>query len=207
MATRGFFSDPSGDNTTNNPDIQVQKKKASHITKSSKGRSINGNNSFISTTTTTTTHGVTTSTTTTTTTGIPTTSTTTTTTTHGVTTSTTTTTTTAVPLSNTLYMSFGVSSYVYGSSFSLQTNCSIGSQNAYLPPDNIVLGTLVYVYPNWPTMIQPGWIMEYDGSTYSIYGASNITTDYSLLYLYGTYSPGIIPACAYVNIIPPGQPV
>ena len=181
MATRGFFSDPSGDNTTNNPDIQVQKKKASHITKSSKGRSINGNNSFISTTTTTTT--------------------------HGVTTSTTTTTTTAVPLSNTLSMSFGVSSYVYGSSFSLQTNCSIGSQNAYLPPDNIVLGTLVYVYPNWPTMIQPGWIMEYDGSTYSIYGASNITTDYSLLYLYVTYSPGIIPACAYVNIIPPGQPV
>ena len=103
---RTFFSDPNSDSTVNNPGIQIQKKKSSHITTSSKGRSINGStnyNSLVSTTTTTTTHRLNTSTTTTTTTHgtASTTSTTTTTTTHSITTSTTSTTTTISPTTTT----------------------------------------------------------------------------------------------------------
>ena len=160
---------------------------------------------FVSTTTTTTTSAPTTSTTTTTTTttAVPTTTTSTTTTTTTAvpttTTSTTTTTTTAIPV-NTLYMGFGVSNYVYGSTFSLQTNCTTGSQNSYLPPDNVVIGTLVYIFPNWPTMIQSGWLMVYNGLTYSISSASSDNTEYSHLYL--NSSNVSIPACSYITIIP-----
>jgi hypothetical protein len=100
----------------------------------------------------------------------------------------------------TLYMGFATASYVYGSTFSLQTNCTTGSQNSYLPPDNIVIGTLVYIFPNWPTIIQPGWLMEYAGVTYSIYGANNDNSDYSHLFL--TDQNITIPACSYITIIP-----
>ena len=93
MANRGFFSDPSSDNTVNNPDVQIKKKKLSRITTSAKGRNGKTNTVNTSLTTTTTTKSISTSTTTTTTTNI---STSTTTTTTSINTSTTTTTTTMI---------------------------------------------------------------------------------------------------------------
>jgi len=212
MANRGFFSNPNSDNSVNNPNIQVQKKKMAHTPSysSSKAR-VGGASSDTpivssgTTITTTTTIPVTTSTTTSTTTAPVITSTTTTTTTiHNTTTTTTTsttTTTTTIQPPNTLYMTFGISNYVYGSTFSLQTNCSVGSQNAYLPNSSSV-GTLVYVYHNWPTMIQPDWFLEYNGVTYSIYEGINDTTDYSQVFLID--QDVSIPACSYITIIPTG---
>ena len=47
MANRGFFSDPSSDNTVNNPDVQIKKKKLSRITTSAKGR--NGKTNTVNT--------------------------------------------------------------------------------------------------------------------------------------------------------------
>jgi hypothetical protein len=214
MANRGFFSNPNSDNSVNNPNIQVQKKKMAHTPSYSSSKSRVGGASSDTpvvssgTTTITTTIPATTSTTTSTTTAPVITSTTTTTTTiHNTTTTTTTTTTstttttTTIQPPNTLYMTFGISNYVYGSTFSLQTNCSVGSQNAHLPNSSSV-GTLVYVYHNWPTMIQPDWFLEYNGVTYSIYEGINDTTDYSQVFLID--QDVSIPACSYITIIPTG---
>jgi hypothetical protein len=70
MTNRGFFSNPNADNSVNNPNVQIKKKKASHISTAQNTRGLGGisSNTGVTIASTTTTTTLSTSTTTTTTT-------------------------------------------------------------------------------------------------------------------------------------------
>jgi len=88
--------------------------------------------------------------------------------------------------------------------YNFTTNASIASQNAYLPPANTTIGTLVYIQGPLPIAPTTGWTLTYGGSTYNIApnGNPNNGTN-SQVYL--TTSGVSIPANSAVTITAPSN--
>lgn len=93
---------------------------------------------------------------------------------------------------------FTSGSYVYN----YTVNATIGSMNAYLPPTNITLGSLVYIQGPMPIAPTTGWTLTYNGTSYSVVAGGNPNNGvFSQVYLSGTGMN--IPAGAAVTITAP----
>ena len=88
--------------------------------------------------------------------------------------------------------------------YNFTTNASSASQNAYLPPANTTIGTLVYIQGPLPIQPTTGWTLTYGGSTYNIAPNGNPNNG-NLSQVYLTTSGVSIPANSAVTITAPSN--